>query len=454
MFPLTMAGTGNRSNSTCRRARCATWSSTATTWWWRRQRARVLDSRRHLAAAADGCPGGLGGGVALPACHGHPHESGIVPRNAIPSGRTQGEEPAGGSGFWITSSNRRRKARWSWKSWMARTRRYGATPAEIARSRRDGPGRLRISGSHLRRALTAKAGMNRFAWDLRYAPPGADGGAAKRIRPGGRRPAGSPRHIHGTADRGRAQLHATVAGSARPQVGGDARGPFQTTGAGPVGVASNPAGGGDDARSARAAEPARPAAASGGSLIECGAGSKIAALDAEAAKISLSATSRELGSALSVAESADRTPPATAYQAYDQASRTLAAQVAAWKTLLETGLGDLNRELVQNRLPAIDPGVALSLKKRVHDFDAGDDLAVGQVLRSTTETRGPARQRPESCRPERDLPYFADFRSSNHGGRCDERFEPGSIVPHHFARPALLLERHFDVLRDLDVELL
>jgi hypothetical protein len=85
--------------------------------------------------------------------------------------------------------------------------------------------------------------------------------------------------------------------------------------------------------------------------------SKIAALDAEAAKISLSATSRELGSALSVAESADRTPPATAYQAYDQASRTLAAQVAAWKTLLETGLGDLNRELVQNRLPAIDPGV-------------------------------------------------------------------------------------------------
>jgi hypothetical protein len=72
--------------------------------------------------------------------------------------------------------------------------------------------------------------------------------------------------------------------------------------------------------------------------------SKIAALDAEAAKIvgggrgggggaSLSTASSELGSALSVAESADRTPPATAYQIYDQASRTLAAQVAAWNNL-------------------------------------------------------------------------------------------------------------------------
>jgi hypothetical protein len=57
---------------------------------------------------------------------------------------------------------------------------------------------------------------------------------------------------------------------------------------------------------------------------------------------------------LSVAESADRTPPATAYQAYDRASRALAAQVASWKNLLDTGLADLNRELAQNRLPAID----------------------------------------------------------------------------------------------------
>ena len=64
----------------------------------------------------------------------------------------------------------------------------------------------------------------------------------------------------------------------------------------------------------------------------------------------------ELSAALSVAESADRTPPATAYQIYDQASRTLAAQVAAWKSLLETKLSELNRELVQNGLPAIDLG--------------------------------------------------------------------------------------------------
>jgi hypothetical protein len=58
-----------------------------------------------------------------------------------------------------------------------------------------------------------------------------------------------------------------------------------------------------------------------------------------------------------VAESADRPPPATAYQICDRASRALAAQVAAWKSLLETGLGDLNRDLVQNPLVAIEPGV-------------------------------------------------------------------------------------------------
>jgi hypothetical protein len=37
------------------------------------------------------------------------------------------------------------------------------------------------------------------------------------------------------------------------------------------------------------------------------------------------------------------------------------------------------------------------------------------------------------------MPYFADFRSSNHGRRRNGRFDPGSVVANHFARAALLL---------------
>ena len=205
--------------------------------------------------------------------------------------------------------------------------------------------------------LTARAGMNRFAWDLRYAPPGADGGAASEFG----RAAEGPQVLPGTYT---ARL--TVAGRSYTQPLKVALDPRSV--ATPEDLSKQLELGLSASRAIRqAAETMREVRALRSQLAQrrqaaegvsnSALVSKIAALDAEAAKISLSATSRELGSALSVAESADRTPPATAYQAYDQASRALATQVAAWRTLLETGLGDLNRELVQNRLPAIDPGV-------------------------------------------------------------------------------------------------
>ena len=198
--------------------------------------------------------------------------------------------------------------------------------------------------------LAARAGMNRFAWDLRYAPPGAEGGAAE-----------GPQVLPGTYT---ARL--TVAGRSYTQPLKVALDPRSV--ATPEDLSKQLELGLSASRAIRQAEETMSQVralrsqlaqrlqaaerASNAALV-----ARIVALDAEAAKIGLTAASSELGSALSAAESADRTPPATAYQAYDQANRTLAAQLAAWKSLLETGLGVLNRELEQNRLPAIDPGV-------------------------------------------------------------------------------------------------
>ena len=319
-------------------------------------RARVLDSRRHLAAAADRRPGGLGGGLALPAGHGHPHESGVLHRDAISSGRTQGEESAGGGDSGLLPQ-------------IGAGRRGGPgnpgqpEPGDTAlfqQRSRGGAETARGDCGYLDRASAAphgKAGMNRFAWDLRYAPPGADGGADSEFG----RPAQGPQVLPGTYT---ARL--TVAGRSYTQplkVALDPRSvatPEDLSKQLELGLSASRAIGqaAETMREVRAlrsqlAQRRQAAEASSNAALV----SKIAALDAEAARISLSATSSELGSALSVAESADRTPPATAYQIYDQASRALAAQVASWKSLLETKLGELNRELVQNRLAAIEAGV-------------------------------------------------------------------------------------------------
>jgi hypothetical protein len=107
--------------------------------------------------------------------------------------------------------------------------------------------------------------------------------------------------------------------------------------------------------------------------------SKIAALDAESARIAgggggrggrggrgggrggiasatpnLGSVSSLLAAALSVAESADRTPPGSAYQISQQATRDLAALLTNWKTLRDTNLAELNNELQQNKLAPID----------------------------------------------------------------------------------------------------
>ena len=54
------------------------------------------------------------------------------------------------------------------------------------------------------------------------------------------------------------------------------------------------------------------------------------------------------------AESAGRTPPASAYEISRQASRDLIALLAAWNNLRDTKLPELNQELKRNQLSAID----------------------------------------------------------------------------------------------------
>ena len=120
--------------------------------------------------------------------------------------------------------------------------------------------------------LTARAGMNRFVWDLRYAPPGAEGGAESEFGRSAQGPQVLPGTYTARLTDGRTQLHATIEGSARSEIGGDAGRPLQAIGTGLVGLTSDPAGGGDHGRGARVAQPACRAAAGGRGCIECGAG--------------------------------------------------------------------------------------------------------------------------------------------------------------------------------------
>ncbi len=61
-----------------------------------------------------------------------------------------------------------------------------------------------------------------------------------------------------------------------------------------------------------------------------------------------------LGAVNFVVDSGDRTPPAQAYALYEEASRDLAALMAAWDSLKNGPLGELNRALRGKNLPAID----------------------------------------------------------------------------------------------------
>jgi hypothetical protein len=74
----------------------------------------------------------------------------------------------------------------------------------------------------------------------------------------------------------------------------------------------------------------------------------IASVDSDAAKIAgsgLNAVRLQLNAVLNVVDSADRTPPAQAYALFEQASRDLVTQLAAWNSLQAGKLTELNRSL-------------------------------------------------------------------------------------------------------------
>jgi photosystem II stability/assembly factor-like uncharacterized protein len=174
--------------------------------------------------------------------------------------------------------------------------------------------------------LTAKAGMNRFVWDLRYAPPGAENPESDFGRP-----IQGPQVLPGTYT-----VRLTVGGRSYTQPLKVALDPRST--ATPAELQKR-----FDLSSAvwrdmvRAAEAARDAAARradpevarilGGGGGRGGRGGRGGA----AAGPTLASVTAMLGTALTVAESADRTPPASAYQIAEQAGRDLAALLAQLK---------------------------------------------------------------------------------------------------------------------------
>jgi hypothetical protein len=102
---------------------------------------------------------------------------------------------------------------------------------------------------------------------------------------------------------------------------------------------------------------------------------KIAAVDAEAARIgaagggrggrggrgdsasagpTVASVSALLSTAMSVAGSADRTPPATAYEVATQASRDMALLLAGWKNIRDAKLPELNAELQRSAMLAVE----------------------------------------------------------------------------------------------------
>jgi hypothetical protein len=235
--------------------------------------------------------------------------------------------------------------------------------------------------------LTAKPGMNRMAWDLRYAAPGAEDSDAAEF---GR--AQGPQVLPGTY-----QARLTVAGGAAKH---SYTQPFKVT-SDPRSTAtpaelekqlslclSIAAEMGKAADATRDASTLRRLLADRRQAANGALAAKIAALDLEVARIAgggggrggrggnggrsgragaasatpnLGSVSSLLGAALSVAESADRTPPGSAYDISQQATRDLAALLANWKTLRDAKLAELNNELLQNKLPAIDlPAIKLA----------------------------------------------------------------------------------------------
>jgi photosystem II stability/assembly factor-like uncharacterized protein len=225
-------------------------------------------------------------------------------------------------------------------------RSYSSKPQPAAPRR---PGAIADSWIAPPSRLTARPGMNRFAWDLRYGAPGEESAAGPQVLPG------------------TYTVRLTAAGRSTTQ---------------PLIVTLDPRSTATPADlqkrfdlsislwrdMQRAAEASREGAALRRALAgqrqtaAPEAAAKLSALDADAARIlgagggggrggrggaaaggtTIAGVSAEIGTALSVAESADRTPPATAYEIGRQASRDLATLLASWKTLRDTRFKEFN----------------------------------------------------------------------------------------------------------------
>jgi photosystem II stability/assembly factor-like uncharacterized protein len=194
-------------------------------------------------------------------------------------------------------------------------------------------------------SLTARAGMNRFVWDLRYSTASGATGEPENA-PAARGPQVLP---------GAYQIRLTVAGQHFTQ---------------PLKVVLDPRSNATPAdltkqfdlsmkisdELKRAAEASQQIGALRRRLAEAKTKTSgndvllasIASVDSDAAKIAgsgLNSVRAQLNAVLNVVDSADRTPPAQAYALFEQASRDLATQLAAWNSLQAGKLTELNRSL-------------------------------------------------------------------------------------------------------------
>ena len=192
--------------------------------------------------------------------------------------------------------------------------------------------------------LTGRAGHNRFAWDMRYALPAQEASPFARVAQG---PQAAP---------GIYQVKLTAGGGSYTQPLKVAMDPRSTATAleiqkqtdlsmtilrdlqrvhqalGEVAAARNAMAGRAETAELGAAI-ARIAGAGGGGRGGRGGGGRGAATG-----VTLATVNTMLASALDVAGSADRTPPATAYSTVAEAEKELNRLMAEWKTLRDTRL--------------------------------------------------------------------------------------------------------------------
>jgi photosystem II stability/assembly factor-like uncharacterized protein len=204
-------------------------------------------------------------------------------------------------------------------------------------------------------SLTTRAGMNRFVWDLRYSPAsGATGD------PESAQAARGPQGLPGTY-----QARLTVAGQhfTRPlKIVLDPR-----SSATPADLAkqfdlalkvSRELGRATDATQQIASLRRQLAEAKSKSAGDSTLLAVIVSVDSDAARIvgpsGLAGVRAQLNAVFNVVDSADRTPPTQAYALFDQASRDLASQLAAWNSLKTGRLAELNRSLQTKQLPQIE----------------------------------------------------------------------------------------------------